>query len=580
MISILKHLKWKDWGLVLVLLSLIIFEVWLELKIPDYTMKLTQSVASGNLSQNDVTTNGGMMILFSFLSLLCSFFSVLICTKIASTLSFRLRSKIYGKVSNFSSVEMRKFSTASLITRSTNDVTQLQMFFTMGLHILIKAPIMSVWAICKISTTSIAWTLATLICVICIVLFVGIILFVCLPKFKKMQTLIDNVNNVTRENVSGIRVVHAFNAENFQAAKFEKVNEDLTKTQLFTIKNMGLLMPIITFFMNALTLAIYWIGAILVNDAPTAERAVVIGNMTAFTQYALMIVMSFILLVVVFVMLPRAIVSAKRINEVLNQPISIVDGEISFCPDLGTVEFKNVDYNIENSSLKILSNINFSIQKGETVAIIGATGSGKTTLIELIPRLIETSSGEVLIDGTNVKDYNLTTLNKKIALVSQRATLFKGKIIDNIAYGVQENDIDEEKIKQAIKIAAADFVYDLSDGLNHEVSQGGTNFSGGQKQRLSIARAVYKDAEILIFDDSFSALDYKTDLLVRQNIKKYLPNKTIIIVAQRIGTIKHADKIIVLDNGEIVGIGTHKELLNSCPIYKEIALSQLSKEEL
>ncbi len=580
MISILKHLKFRDWGLILILLSLITFEVWLELKIPDYTMKLTQSVANGNISQNDVLSNGGMMLFYSFLSLLCATGSVLICTRIASTLSFRLRNKVYGKVSNFSSVEMRQFSTASLITRSTNDVTQLQMFFTMGLHILIKAPIMSIWAICKISSTSIAWTLATLICVVCIILFVGVILFVCLPKFKKMQTLIDNVNNVTRENVSGIRVVHAFNAEKFQAQKFEKVNEDLTKTQLFTIKNMGLLMPIITFFMNALTLAIYWIGAYLVDQAATAERAVVIGNMTAFTQYALMIVMSFMLLVFVFVMLPRAIVSVKRINEVINQNISITDGLVSESDDLGTIEFKNVSYEVDNSNLTILSDINFKIDKGDTVAIIGATGSGKTTLIELIPRLIDVSHGEVKIDGINVKDYNLNTLNKKIALVSQRAILFKGKVIDNIAYGEDQNEIDEKKVNQAIKIAAADFVYDLPDGINHEVSQGGTNFSGGQKQRLSIARAVYKDAEILIFDDSFSALDYKTDLLVRQNIKKHLPNKTIIIVAQRIGTIKHADKIIVLDNGRVVGIGNHKDLLSSCPIYKEIALSQLSKEEL
>jgi len=339
------------------------------------------------------------------------------------------------------------------------------------------------------------------------------------------------------------------------------------------------LMPVITFFMNALTLAIYWIGAVLTNNAPTLERAVVIGNMTAFSQYALMIVMSFMLLVVVFVMLPRALVSSKRINEVLNQPLSIVDGSITDTKAQGSIEFKNVNYNVAESNLAILSNINFSIKPGETVAIIGATGSGKTTLIELIPRLTDVSSGEIDVDGVNVKDYTLASLNEKIALVSQKAVLFKGKISDNIAYGA-ENNIDEKKMKKAIEIAQAQFIYDLPGGVEHEVAQGGTNFSGGQKQRLSIARAIYKDAPIIIFDDSFSALDYKTDLLVRQNIKKYLPNKTILIVAQRIGTIKHADKIIVMDSGEIVGIGTHNELLKTCKIYKEIALSQLSKEEL
>ena len=580
MFKIFKQLKPKDWGIIFILLIFVIIEVWIELKIPDYTMKLTQNIANGTISQNDTLANGGMMLLCATLSIACTVVSMLIGARLASVVAYRLRGQVYDKVSKFSGNEMRKFSIASLVTRSTNDVTQIQMFFSMGLHILLKAPIMAIWGICKISNTSIEWTLATLICVVCIMVFVSILLAICLPKFKKMQILIDNVNNATRENVSGIRVVHAFNAEDFHAQKFEKVNSELTNTQLFTIKSMGLLLPIITFFMNGLTLAIYWIGAILTNNAPTAERAVVIGNMTAFSQYALMIVLSFMLLVVVFVMLPRAIVSARRINEVITSPISILDGRITTSTKEGSIEFCNVNYNVDESNLSILSNINFTISPGETVAIIGATGAGKTSLIELIPRLIDASSGEVKVDGVNVKDYTLSALNEKIALVSQKATLFKGKIVDNVAYGIEPENIDKKKLNQALDIALADFVHEFPDDIEHEVAQGGTNFSGGQKQRLSIARAVYKDAEIIIFDDSFSALDYKTDKLVRQNLKKFLPNKTILIVAQRIGTIKHADKIIVLDNGEIVGIGTHDELLKNCKIYKEIALSQLNKEEL
>ena len=580
MFSILKQFKQREWWLMAMLLGFVVLEVWCTLKIPEYTINLTSEVASGNITLISVISNGGMMLLFALLCLVCTVCSVFICAKIASIISFRLREQIYNQVSKFSNVEMQKFSIASLITRSTNDVSQLQMFFTMGIYILLKAPIMSIWAICKISITSVEWTLATAICVTCIIAIVLVILFICLPKFKKMQTLIDNVNNVTRENVSGIRVVHAFNAENFQTNKFEKVNEDLTKTQLFTIKNLSVLMPVITFFINILTLSIYWIGAVLVNNAATAERAMVIGNMTAFTQYALMIAMSFIFLVVVFIMLPRAIVSAKRINAVLNQSVSICDGAIQFSNGEGKIEFHNVTYKIENTNFKILNNVNFSIDKGETVAIIGATGAGKTTLVELIPRLLDVSSGEVIVDGVNVKDYALSTLNSKIALANQKAILFKGTVADNIAYGVPAGQIDQKKMKNALTLACADFVNDLQNGVNSPVAQGGTNFSGGQKQRLSIARAIFKDAEIIIFDDSFSALDYKTDLQIRQNIKKALPNKTIIIVAQRIGTIKHADKIIVLDNGEVVGIGTHKELLSSCPIYNEIALSQLSKEEL
>ncbi|MBR4270846.1 MAG: ABC transporter ATP-binding protein [Clostridia bacterium] len=580
MIKIIKQFRFIDWMLVIFILSLIVTEVWIDLKIPDYTMLLTQSVASGQATNNDILTNGGWMLLYSLFSLICTIFCVLLCTRLASTISFRLREQVYDKVSQFSNCEMRKFSIASLVTRSTNDITQIQMFFAIGFQILIKAPIMAIWGICKISSTSIEWTLSTLICVFLIVVFITILVLICLPKFKKMQILIDNVNNATRENVSGIRVVHAFNAENYQQEKFEKVNTDLFKTQLFTIKGISLLMPVITLLMNGLTLAIYWIGAILINNAPVLERAMILGNMTAFTQYALLIIMSFILLVVVFIMLPRAMVAYKRVQEVLSCKVSIVEGSAPSPERVGTVEFRNVGLKSDSGNVEILSNISFTIKKGEHVAIIGATGSGKTSLIDLIPRFTEATSGAVLVDNMNVKDYKLDDLQTRVAVITQKAILFKGSIKDNIAYGEEEQSIDKERLKQAIDIAEAEFIYDLPDKLETESAQGGTNFSGGQKQRISIARAIYKNADIIIFDDSFSALDYKTDLTLRQNIRQHLPDKTIIIIAQRIGTIKNADKIIVLDNGKIVGMGSHNELLKTCPIYNQIALSQLSKEEL
>ena len=580
MIKIFKQFRFIDWMIVLFILGLIVVEVWIDLKIPDYTMLLTQSVASGTATNADILTNGGWMLLYSFFSLISTTFCVLLCSYLASTISYRLRASVYDKVSQFSNTEMRKFSIPSLVTRSTNDITQIQMFFAVGFQILIKAPTMAIWGICKISSTAIEWTLATLICVFCIVTFIAILIVICLPKFKKMQTLIDNVNNATRENVTGIRVVHAFNAENYQEAKFEKVNTDLYKTQLFTIKGISLLMPVITLFMNGLTLVIYWIGAILINNADIVDRAVILGNMTAFTQYALLIIMSFIMLVVVFIMLPRAMVAYKRVQEVLSSDISIVDGDSHSPPKMGTVEFRNVCLKSDIGNVEILNDITFDIKQGEHVAIIGATGSGKTSLIDLIPRFVDATTGKVLVDGMNVKNYKLDDLQERVAVVTQKAILFKGSVKSNIAYGHPENSIDETKLNQAISIAEGDFIYSLPNGVETESAQGGTNFSGGQKQRISIARAIYKDADIIIFDDSFSALDYKTDLLVRQNIKKHLPNKTIIIIAQRIGTIKNADKIIVLDEGKIVGIGSHKELLKTCPIYNQIALSQLSKEEL
>lgn len=582
MFKLLKKFDKYDFVTLFFIIGFIVCQVWLDLTMPDYTTKLAESIASGGVSSQAIWENGLMMLLCAFGSLVSSFACVFLSARLASKFSKNLRGSIYNKISTFSSTEMKKFSIPSLITRSTNDVVQMQMFIAMGLQVLIKAPILAIWAISKISSASIEWTSAILITVVVLIALIGVVVGLVLPKFRKVQKLIDNLNDVTRENVEGVRVVRAFNAEDYQQNKFETANNNLTKNQLFTAKVTGLMMPIMTLCMNGLTLAIYWIGAILVNNAPVAERALVIGNMVAFTQYAMQVVMAFIMLVVVFIILPRAIVSARRINEVLDTVPAMQEGEKENTSDIkGQVEFRNVSYKYEDGQDNVLSNITFSANKGETVAIIGATGSGKTSLINLIPRLIDASEGEVLVDGMNVKDYKQEDLQKRIAVVAQKACLFKGDIKSNITYGYA-GDVDENKenIRNAINISEAKFVHKLKKGIESDVAQGGSNFSGGQKQRISIARAIFKDAEIIIFDDSFSALDYKTDMLVRKNIKNKLDDKTLIIVAQRIGTIKEADKIIVLDDGKIAGMGRHDELLENCPLYKEIALSQLSKEEL
>ncbi|MBQ7798379.1 MAG: ABC transporter ATP-binding protein, partial [Clostridia bacterium] len=509
----------------------------------------------------------------------CGYFTV----RVASSFSLNLREAMFDKISSFSDTEMKKFSTPSLITRTTNDVTQVQMFVSMGLQLLIKAPILAIWAICKISSTSFEWTLATFICVSVIVVSVAIIVGLCVSKFKKVQKLIDNLNDATRENVSGVRVVRAFNAEKYQESKFEKANDALTKNHLFTAKVTGIMSPVMTICMNGLTLAIYWIGAYLMNKAPVLERATIIGDMTAFTQYALQVVMAFMMLIMIFIILPRAIVSGKRINEVLNTKLSMLQSENVNTDSKvrGKVEFRNVSFKYYDGNQDVVSNISFVASKGETVALIGATGCGKTTIIDLIPRFNDVNEGEVLVDDINVKDYKYEELQNKIAVVSQKAVLFKGDIKSNITYGCDEEVADDDpRIEKTLKVARADFVGKLEKGIKSEVAQGGTNFSGGQKQRLSIARAIFKDPEILIFDDSFSALDYKTDKEVRDNIKQALGDKTIIIVAQRIGTIRNADKILVVDSGKVVGEGKHEQLLKTCPLYKEIALSQLSEEEL
>ena len=584
MFSLLKLFKKKDWLVVGLIVGLVLMQVWLDLTLPDYTSALVQKVSQGPevVTMDDVWSNGLMMLLCAFGSMMCSFVCGFFCTRLGSRFSRSLRSTLFDKVTSFSSREMREFSTPSLITRTTNDVVQIQMFISIGLQIMIKAPVTAIWAITKISATGIEWTMATLLVVLSIVLVVGIVVLLVLPKFKKSQKLIDNLNDATRENVSGVRVIRAFNAENYQEQKFEKANKELMDNRLFTSKAMGLLMPYVTLCMNVLSIAIYWIGAYLINDAALMDKVVLMGNMTAFMQIAIHIVMSFIMMIVVFIVLPRALVSAKRIKEVLSASPSIVEGYFDGETDSkGEIEFRNVSFRYPDGQNDVINDINFSVNRGEIVAIVGSTGSGKTSLIDLIPRFRDVTQGEVLVDGINVKDYKSDALQKKVAVVSQKAVLFKGDIKSNVIYGHQGRVLDDDqKVLRALEIAKADFVGELEKGIHSPVAQGGTNFSGGQKQRLSIARAIYKDAEIIIFDDSFSALDYKTDMLVRKGIKENLQDKTIVIVAQRIGTIRDADKILVLDGGKIVGMGKHQELLDSCPLYKEIALSQLSKEEL
>lgn len=575
-----KNLQKKDIFFILICAVLVVTQVWLELKMPDYTQKLTELVSSGNADMDAVLQNGGKMLLCAVLSMgaaiICGFFASHVAANFART----LRIKLFDRITNFGDSEINRFSTPSLITRTTNDVVQLQMLIAIGLQVMIKAPVMAVWAIGKISATNVQWTEATLATVMIMVALIGILVGLCYPRFKKIQKLTDELNNATRENISGVRVVRAFNADEYQHNKFEKINNNVMRNNLFTSRLMGLMMPVLQLCMSGLTLAIYWIGAYVINDAPLMDKATQMGNMTAFTQYALQVVMSFMMLIMIFVILPRTMVSARRIAEVLNtkSSISYRDKAVS-AEKTGELEFRNVSFKYGDADNDCINDISFKINKGETFAIIGATGSGKSTIVNLIPRYYDVTGGEILLDGVDIREYPEEQLQKKISIAPQKAVMFMGDIKSNVIYGSEEN-ADDERVKRALKIANADFVDDLTDGINERVAQGGTNYSGGQKQRLSIARAIYKDSEIMIFDDTFSALDYKTDMLVRKAIKENLKGTTVIIVAQRIGTIKNADKILVLDEGRIVGMGTHKELLDNCAIYKEIALSQLSKEEL
>lgn len=584
MVKLLKKLTWKDFILAAVALVFIIVQVWLSLTMPDYMSEITKLVQTKGSKMNDILIAGGKMLACALGSLLAAVCTSICASKISSNFSANLRGQVFHKVQSFSMEEIGNFSTASLITRSTNDITQVQMLIVMGLEVLLKAPIMAVWALCKISTKNWQWTASTGVAVVVLLSFVGVCVAVALPKFKKLQSLTDNLNRVTRENLTGLNVVRAYNAEGYQQKKFNDANDELTKTQLFANRTMGTMMPGIQMVMNGLMLAIYWIGAYLISNAQMFDKLTIFSDMIVFTQYAMQVVMSFMMLVMIFVLLPRASVSAKRINEVLDMPLSIKDGtkENGIDGKKGEVEFRNVSFCYPDAEKDVIEDISFTAHKGETIAFIGSTGCGKSTVINMIPRFYDATKGEVLVDGVNVKEYTQKALRNKIGYVSQKAVLFTGSIKSNVAYGDNgKKGFTDDDVKHAIETAQAkEFVDKTEGGIDAFVAQGGSNFSGGQKQRLSIARAICRHPEILIFDDSFSALDYKTDRVLRDTLRKTCADATRFIVAQRIGTIRDADKIIVLDDGKIAGMGKHNELMETCEVYRQIAYSQLSKEEL
>lgn len=584
MIKLLKNLPKRNWFMMLFAIGFVVLQVWLDLTIPDYMADITALVQTDGSKMADIMAAGGKMLLCAFGSLAATVVVAIISSRIASDFSAVLRAKLFNKVQGFSMEEIGRFSTASLITRSTNDVTQVQMFVTMGFQVLIKAPILAIWAVCKISAKSWQWTFSTGVAVAVLLIVVGLCVLIALPKFKKLQDLTDDINRVTRENITGINVVRAYNAEKYQENKFETANNNLTKTQLFTSRTMSFMMPGIQLIMSGLPLAIYWIGAYLINKADMMSKITLFSDMVTFSSYAMQIVMAFMMMVMVFIILPRASVAAKRINEVLDTEATIEDGDkdIKDSGIRGEIEFKNVNFKYPDAEDYVLSDISFSVKKGETLAIIGATGCGKSTVINLIPRFYDVTEGEVLVDGVNVKDYKQKELRNKIGYVSQKATLFGGTVKSNIAYGDNGKDgFMESDIVDSVYVAqASEFVEKMDEGYDSYIAQGGGNLSGGQKQRLSIARAVCRHPEIFIFDDSFSALDYRTDRALRSALKKECADATKIIVAQRIGTIRDADKIIVLENGTIAGMGKHDELMKNCEVYRQIAYSQLSKEEL
>ena len=584
MIKLLKNLTKKEWFLALISLILIIVQVWLELKMPDYMSEITVLVQTEGSQMSDIIKNGAYMLGCAFGSLVSAVIVGYLVATVAANFSKSVRKKLFDKVEDLAISEVKGFSTSSLITRTTNDITQVQMLVAMGLQLMIKAPITAIWAITKILNKSWQWSMATGIAVLILLTVISILTIIVMPRFKIVQKLTDKINGVTRENLTGIRVVRAFNAENYQENKFEDVNTKLTNQQMYNQKKFAIMQPIMYLVMYFLTLAIYFIGAYLIRDASMVNKLGLFGDMVVFSSYAMQVIMSFLMLAMIFMMSPRAQVSANRINEVLDTDITIKDGNINTnkTNEVGTVEFKNVSFKYPDADEYLLKNISFKANKGETVAFIGSTGSGKSTLINLVPRFYDATEGEVLVDGVNVKDYTQEFLHNKIGYVPQKAVMFNGTVNSNIAYGDNgKGEISEEKIKKAIEVAQGkEFVEKMDEKYDTHIAQGGTNVSGGQKQRLAIARAIARNPEIYIFDDSFSALDYKTDSLLRKALKEYTKDATSLIVAQRIGTIMNADKIIVLEDGVSVGMGTHKELLKNCDVYKEIALSQLSKEEL
>lgn len=582
--KILKYFTPKNWGTVLLCLVLILFQVFFDLRLPDYMSKVTTLVQTPNSEMSEILIAGAKMLGCALGSLVAAFCVGFLFSRLAAGLSKRLREGVYDKVMSFSMEEINKFSTPSLITRTTNDITQVQLIIAMGLQIALKAPITAVWAIIKIYNKNISWTIATAACVGVLLIIIFTIVFIAMPKFKRLQTLTDNLNRITRENLTGIRVVRAYNAENYQEAKFKVANDDVMRTNLFANRVMAILAPGMTIIMNGLTLSIYWIGAVLINNAAMADRLGIFSDMVVFTSYAMQVIMAFMMLTMIFILLPRATVSANRICEVLNTQPKIIDGTLTArdAKSVGEVEFRNVSFKYPGAEGYVLRDISFSVKKGETVAFIGSTGSGKSTLINLVPRFYDATEGSVLVDGIDVKQYKQSELMNKIGYVSQKAIMFSGTVRSNIAYGENGgSEPTEEDIRNAIRISQAEeFVNKMPSGIDSPIAQGGTNVSGGQKQRLSIARAVCRNPEIYVFDDSFSALDYKTDRVLRTVLKKEMADATNLIVAQRIGTIRDADKIVVLDEGRAVGIGTHAELMKNCAVYQQIAYSQLSKEEL
>ena len=621
MFRIMKYLSKAEIGQMLIALVTIVGQVFFDLKLPDYMSDITTLVETPGSAMSDIWIAGGKMLLISLGSAACAIITGYIAARVAASFTQRLRSLEFRKVESFGPAEMSKFSTASLITRSTNDVTQVQMFITMGLQLIVKSPIMAVWAVCKIAGEGFEWTLATGIAVVILLAAIVIMMAMVMPKFKVMQTLTDNINLVARENLTGLRVVRAYNAEDYQEAKFTKANKDLTDTQLFTNRVMAFMMPLMNTVLNGLMLAVYWIGAYLIDAAGLKDKLTVFSNMVVFSNYSVQVIMSFLLMSMVFVLWPRADVSAQRIMEVLDTEPIVENGtktaaDVAKTGQRGTVEFRNVSFTYPDSREAMLEGINFTAEQGQTVAFIGSTGSGKSSLINLVPRFYDTSQGQVLVDGVDVRDYDLKALRDKIGYVPQQSVLFKGTVASNVSYGDQPGDPAEvemadtstpagrkreaaliaageaaegadipaeqlNRVRAAADVAqASEFVARMDGGYSAAIAQGGSNVSGGQKQRLSIARAVYRHPEILIFDDSFSALDFKTDREVRDALAREAKDSTKLIVAQRIGTIMNADRIVVLDDGKVVGQGTHKELLDNCDVYRQIAESQLSQSEL
>lgn len=580
MFKLFKNFTKKDIAAIITCIALIVFQVWLDLRLPDYMSEITKLVQTEGSTIGEILVQGGYMMACAFGSLLSSFVVGYIASKLSANFSYTLRGKVYNKVLSFGTEEIKNFQTSSLITRTTNDVTQLEMIIAMGLQMLIKAPIMAVWAVSKILNKSLQWSLLTGSFVVLLLVVISIIMIIVLPRFERVQKLIDNINNVTRESLTGIRVVRAFNAEDYQENRFGKVNEDLTKMQLFNQKTFAIMMPLMQAVMQFLTLGIYFIGSYLIDAAMMSDKITLFSDMVIFSSYGMQVIMSFLMLAMIFMMWPRAQVSARRINEVLDSDIHIKDGNFDGkTAEVGCVEFKNVSFKYPDANEYLLRNISFKVNKGQTIAFIGSTGSGKSSLINLVPRFYDVTDGEVLVDGVNVKDYTLKALHDKIGYVPQKAVMFTGTVKSNVCYG--NKSVSEEEMKKAIDVAqGTEFVSKMDKTYDAHIARGGTNVSGGQKQRLAIARAIAKKPEIYIFDDSFSALDYKTDSVLRSELKKYTGDATNLIVAQRIGTILNADIIVVLDKGKCVGMGTHKELMENCPVYKEIALSQLSKEEL